>query len=217
VFPYEGVYFALITAFYHWQGSGVSTSPSTADVHLAVSRDGRHFSRPGPRRPFMRTGMDGTFDSKWIYPILRPVRMGDALWIYYFGHNTDHSSRLDAKAKHHEAAISRAVIRVDGFVSADADYEGGWFLSAPLRFSGSRLELNVDTSAGGMARVEIVEESGKPISGFTLAESDPLTGNSLKTVVSWQGNSDVSMLAGKAVRLRCKMRSAKLYALQFVN
>jgi hypothetical protein len=161
--------------------------------------------------------MEGTFDSKWIYPVLRPVRMGEELWIYYFGHNADHSSRLDVKATKHEAAISRAVMRVDGFVSADADYEGGWFLSPPLRFSGSRLELNLDTSGGGMARVEIMEESGKPIPGFTLAEADSLTGNSLKMVVSWGGKTDVSMLSGKPIRLRCKMRSAKLYALQFVN
>ncbi len=217
VFPYEGVYIALIPVFHHFRGSGAEASPSTSDIQLAVSRDGRHFSRPLPRRPFLRTGPDGAFDSKWIYPVLRPVRMGGELWIYYFGQNIDHSHRLDPAAKGREAAISRAVMRVDGFVSADADYEGGWFLSPPLRFNGSRLELNLDTGAGGMAKVEILEESGKLIPGFTLADADPLNGNKVRMTASWKGSKDVSPLAGRTIRLRVRMRSAKLYALQFVE
>ncbi|MCC6393803.1 MAG: hypothetical protein IT167_24610 [Bryobacterales bacterium] len=217
VFRYEGVYIALIPVFHHFRGSGAEAYPSTSDIQLAVSRDGRHFSRPLPRRPFLRTGPDGAFDSKWIYPVPRPVRMGDELWIYYFGQNMDHSHRLDPAAKGREAAISRAVMRVDGFVSADADYEGGWFLSPPLRFKGSRLELNLDTSAGGMAKVEILEESGKLIPGFTLADSDPLNGNNVRMTVSWKGRKDVSPLAGRTIRLRVRMRSAKLFALRFVE
>lgn len=217
VFPYEGVYLALIPVFYHWSGTGVSTVPSTFDVQLAVSRDGRHFTRPGPRQPFLRTGPAGSFDSKMIYPTLRPVRMGNDLWIYYTGTNHDHASRIDAKSPQEEVAISRAILRLDGFVSADADYEGGTILTPPLRFQGSRLELNVDTSAGGVVRVEILEESGKPIRGFTMHEAEEITTNDVKAVVKWTGGSDVSRLAGKPVRLRFLMRAAKLYAFQFAS
>lgn len=217
VFPYEGVYLALIPVFHHWQGSANQAWPNTSDIHLAVSRDARHFTRPGqPRRPFLTTGMDGTWDSKWIYPALRPVRMGDELWIYYQGTNHDHGSRLDAKAKQEESAISRAILRLDGFVAAEADYEGGTLLTAPVRFTGKRLELNLNTGAGGMARVEIVGEGGEPIRGFTLAEADQLNGNSVRMTATWNGGKDdVSSLAGKPVRLRIQMRAAKLYAFQF--
>lgn len=215
VFPYEGVYVALIPVFYHWRGTGVHTAPSTSDVQLAVSRDGRHFTRPGKRVSFLRTGMAGAFDSKWIYPVLRPVVRGDEMWIYSFGTNHDHSSRVDPEAQAEEAAITRAVMRVDGFVSADASYEGGWFLTPPLRFAGSRLELNIDTGAGGWARVELLDGNGKPIPGFTIAEADELNINSVRAVASWEGRADVSALAGKPVRLRVKMRSAKLYSFRF--
>jgi len=216
VFPYEGVYLALIPVFHHWQGSAVQAWPSTGDIQLAVSRDARHFTRPGPRRPFLSTGMDGAWDSKWIYPALRPVRMGDELWIYYTGTNHDHASRRDPKATQDEAAISRAVMRLDGFVAAEADYEGGVFMTPPIRFTGSKLELNLNTGAGGMARVEILKESGEPIRGFTLAESDQLNGNSVRMHASWNGGkTDVSALAGQAIRLRVKMRASKLYAFQF--
>lgn len=215
VFPYEGVYLALIPVFHHWRGSSHGAWPSTGDIHLAVSRDGRHFVRPGERRPYLTTGRDGSWDSKWIYPVLRPVRMGDELWIYYFGTNHDHARRLDAKASKEENAISRAILRLDGFVSAEADYEGGVLMTPPLRFEGSKLELNLDTGAGGWARVELLEESGKPIPGFGMPEADELNGNDVRMTVTWRGKADVSALAGKAVRMRIRMRAAKLYAFQF--
>jgi hypothetical protein len=216
VFPYEGVYLALIPVFHHWRGSGHQAWPSTSNVQLAVSRDARHFTRPS-RRGFLSPGPDGAWDSKWIYPVLRPVRMGDELWIYYFGTNRDHSHRLDPASSRHETAISRAVLRLDGFVSADADYEGGTLMTPPLRFEGSRLELNIDTGGGGMAVVELLEGSGKPIPGFTRHEADPVNANSVTKVVSWGGRSDVSALAGEPVRLRLRMRATKLYAFQFTR
>lgn len=85
----------------------------------------------------------------------------------------------------------------------------------PIRCSGSRLELNLDTGAGGLGRVEILDASGEPIPGFTFVEADHLNGNNVRTVVSWRGKSDLSALDGRSVRLHFKMRSAKLYAFQF--
>lgn len=148
---------------------------------------------------------------------MRPVRMGDQMWTYYFGMNRNHSHRLDPAATMEETAISRAVMRVDGFISADADYEGGTFLTPPMQFTESRLELNIDTGAGGMARLEILEESGKRIDQFSFHESDEINANRVRQVVTCGGDPDVSLLAGKSVRLRIRMRSAKLNAFQFAG
>jgi hypothetical protein len=41
--------------------------------------------------------------------------------------------------------------------------------------------------------------------------------NDVAHVVKWQGRSDVGPLAGRPVRLRFVMRSAKLYAFQFAK
>lgn len=43
-------------------------------------------------------------------------------------------------------AISRAIMRLDGFISADAPYEGGQLATPSIRFEGSGLELNLDTA-----------------------------------------------------------------------
>ena len=182
---------------------------------LAVSRDAIHFQRVGDRRPFLRLGREGAFDSRWVWPMVKPVPMGDELWIYYVGTNTDHSMRRDPKAAESRTAISRSILRLDGFISADAGYGGAWLLTPPLTFQGSRLELNLDTGAGGWAQVEILDAGGKPIPGFGMAQADPINANSVRFPVTWQGRGDVSALAGRPVRLRIQARACKLYAFQF--
>jgi len=219
VFPYleaDGVYVSLTALFHHWGKPGYDSFPDTGDVRLALSRDRRHFHHVS-REPFLRPGPAGSFDSKWIWPMPSPVRMGDELWFYYLGMNRTHSRDVDPEGSGAKSGISRAVLRLDGFVSADFDYAGGTLLTPPLTFTGSRLELNLDTAAGGMGRVEILDASGAPLPGFTLRDADPLNGNSVRMAASWKGSTNVSALAGKPVRLRFKMRGARLYAFQFKN
>jgi hypothetical protein len=221
VMPYreaDSVYVALAAMFHHsWQERGTPTPdrPDTGDVALALSRDGKNFNRVGSRKPFLGVGPAGAFDSRWLWPMPGLVRQGNEIWIYYYGMNIDHSWRVDPQSPSVQTGISRAVLRLDGFMSADFDYTGGTILTPAIRFEGSRLELNLDTGAGGLGRIEIQDEQGRPIPGFTLADADFLNGNSVRMTASWKGNPDVSSLAGKPVRLLIKMRSAKLYAFQF--
>jgi hypothetical protein len=213
----EDVYVSLTSMFYHWNHGGGHSAPDTSDVRLAVSRDGRHFTRPGGRKPFLSVGPEGAFDSRWLWPLSGPIRMGDELWIYYFGSNIDHSRRVGATSATPLNLISRAVMRLDGFVSADFGYTGGTLITPPLKFEGQRLELNLDTGAGGSGQVEILDAMGVPIPGFTMADADQLNGNNVRSLASWTGAADLSSLAGRIVRLHFRMRSAKLYAFQFAG
>jgi len=111
--------------------------------------------------------------------------------------------------------MGRAVQRLDGFYSADADYAGGWLVTPPVVFAGKRLVLNINTSAAGHARVGLVDAGGKPIPGFAAADCDLILTNDVAHVVSWKGKPDVSKLTGKPIRLRFEMRSTKLYAFRF--
>ena len=52
-------------------------------------------------------------------------------------------------------------------------------------------------------------------SGRATADCDPITGDNLERTVTWKGESDLSALRGKMVRLRFYMRRARLYALKF--
>jgi len=220
VFPYGDtgdVYIMLAQAFWHWIPVGNDkVEPGMRDVRLAVSRDSKTFTRVAGRRPFMRPGLAGAFDSKQIWALPNPVIMGDEIWIYYTGMNWDRADRTDPAAPGGQrlSGIGRAIMRLDGFVSLDAPYAGGEFTTPLLKFEGSRLELNVDTAGGGSVRVEILSDDGRPIPGLSGDASSWLVGNSVKLPVPWPA-VEVNALAGKPVRLRFVMRDAKLYAFQF--
>ena len=218
VFPYEDAYIMLAQAFWHWMPRG---APGTRDVRLAVSRDSKVFGRVGNRAAFLRPGPGGQFDSKQIWALPNPVRMGDELWIYYAGMNWDrvNPAGVDPQAPdgNRLSGISRAIMRLDGFVSADAPYEGGELVTPAIRFAGKKLELNIDTGGGGSVLVELLEENLEPIEGFTRAEAAPVNGNSVRMPVRWGEVSDVGALAGKPVRIRFMMRDCKLYAFQFTD
>lgn len=221
-------YIALPTCHSHWKYTyvreGKSHSfPQTIDVQLATSRDGIHWSRAPGRRPFIRHGVEGTFWSKMIMPSGDIIPVGDELWFYFGGLSVPHGAGSGPEL----TGIGRAVLRRDGFISADAAYTGGELTTRPLVFAGSKLLLNLDTGAGGTVRVEIQDQAGNPIPGFALEDADEINGNYLQVPARWraeavgklrraEGDPDVSALAGRPVRLRFVMRDARLYSFQFV-
>ena len=65
--------------------------------------------------------------------------------------------------------------------------------------------------------MEIQDKSGAALRGFTAEDADEINGNYIRKVVTWNDSSDVSLLAGKPVRLRFVMRDTKLYSFQFIR
>ena len=127
-----------------------------------------------------------------------------SLWMSEGLHQADRASRL-----------RRYTTRVDGFVSAHADYAGGEFVTRPVVFEGSELVLNVSTSAAGGVNVDIQDDRGIPIEGFAMSDCHEVFGDSLERTVTWSGGKKLGDLAGKPVRLRFLLRDADLYSLRF--
>jgi hypothetical protein len=107
------------------------------------------------------------------------------------------------------------VLRLDGFISVNAGFEEGEFITKPLTFSGSKLEINYSTAGAGRIRVELQDSGGKPIPGYALDDCDPIRGDAISGIVTWKENADVSRLAGRPVRLRFVMNEADVYSLRF--
>jgi hypothetical protein len=112
--------------------------------------------------------------------------------------------------------LERLTFRTDGFAAVHAGYQPGEMLTRALTFSGSRLTLNLSTSAAGGVFLEIQTPDGVPVPGFAMTDCVELNTDDLARVVSWKNGSDVSSLAGKAVRLRFRLKDADLYSMQFV-
>ena len=182
-----------------WPASGLSESV------FMTSRDGVHWDRRF-MEPFLSLGSDpDSWTDRNLYVGVGVVPTGSAeMSVYFMEHYRRPSIRL-----------RRGALRTDGFVSVNAPYVGGEFLTKPLTFEGDKLVLNYTTSVAGGLRVEIQDVEGQPIDGYRLSECVEIFGDEIERVVSWENGADVGSLAGRAVRLRFVMAAADLYAIQF--
>jgi hypothetical protein len=199
-YPYgANAYFMYPSAFYHFHEN---TFQGLVDMQFAVSRDGIEWMRHD-REPYIARRPD----EKGLYMASGLVRQGDKLYLYYGVYYSPHGTAMDPRNH-----ITRAELRLDGFVSVDAGPEPGRLVTVPLTFSGTRLELNV---AGGEVRVGLLGEDGAELDGLRLEDCDSISGDHIATQVSWGGRSDLSHLAAQTVQLVFGLRDAKLYAFQF--
>ena len=155
---------------------------------------------------------DRTFREAFIRPGLDRARWGNRS--NYAALNVVPTSPEEMSV-YHVGSGDRFVLRTDGFASVHAGADVGELLTRPLRFTGKELVVNYSTSAAGSVQVEVQDASGKPIPGFTLADSRNLVGDAIEQLVTWTKGSDVSSLAGQSVRLRFVMHEADLFAIQF--
>lgn len=179
--------------------------PGLSDAVFLTSRDGLHFDRTF-MEAFIRPGHDPrNWTDRNIGVAFGVVPTSpEEISLYYVEHYRHPSCRL-----------RRATLRVDGFASVRAGYAEGEVVTRPLLFSGGRLAINYATSAAGNVQVELQDEAGRAIPGFTLGECPEIYGDELERLVRWNGTSDVSALAGKKVRLRVRLKDADLYAFRF--
>lgn len=185
------------------------------DIQLEVSRDGVNWKRL-PMPTYIPIGTYDGDDIKQVYIGHGMIKRGDEIWQYFFGDTKYHSPYTK---DNDVRAVYRVAQRLDGFVSADTPYEKeGMIITKPLVFKGNRLVLNINTSAAGFTQVGILDESGKPVDGFSVDDCVYININSIEHEVEWlKKGKDLSSLEGKTVHLQFRMRGSKLYAMQFVK
>lgn len=179
---------------------------------LMASRDGVQFKRwneaflpPGPERP-------GSWQYGHQMAAWQLVETKSSLP----GAPPELSLYAQERYWHGEGvALRRYTLRLDGFVSARAGWKGGRLLTKPLVFSGAQLELNFSTGAAGSLRVEIQDEAGTPLAGFSLADCPEMFGDTVGRCVTWQGAAELAEIAGKPVRLLFELKDADLYSFRF--
>ena len=134
----------------------------------------------------------------------------------WYTHNQLHFAEGRPTDPPNRGQVCRAVWREDGFTSLEAVTEGAC-ATAPLIYSGHRLQVNAWTRFAGEVRAELATASGETIAGRAFGDCDPITGDALRHTVTWKGESDLSPWAGETVRLRLRLRRARLHAFQFVS
>ncbi len=189
------------------------------DTSLAISRDGIHWQRPD-RSPYISMGLTDEWDANFLMMGVGMVRQGNRIYQYYNGVDLTHGGTRgmtdEERAQWRRwGKIGRVVQRLDGFCSADADYNAGWLITPPIIFKGSRLRLNLNTSAAGSVKVAILDLEKRSFPGYSFDDCDEVMTNDVAHEMTWRGNPDISQLEGQPVRLFFLMNSTKLYAFQF--
>lgn len=111
--------------------------------------------------------------------------------------------------------LRRYTLRLDGFVSASAGWNGGSLLTKAITFQGDELELNFATSAAGHVRIEIQDVKGNPIPGFSLDDCPHYFGDSVSKTISWNDDPKLASLMGKAVQVLFELKDADLFSFRF--
>jgi hypothetical protein len=178
------------------------------------------------------TSRDGVTFHRWGEAFIRPGPATKDTWVYgdnfIFWGMIQTKSHLDGAAddislyategywEGTSTSFRRYTLRQDGFVSATAGWKGGRLQTKPVVFDGTQLELNFATSAAGSIRVEIQDSDGKPLDGYSLADCPEIFGDTIARTVVWKDDSkDVSLLAGKSVRLLFELKDADIYSFRF--
>jgi hypothetical protein len=178
------------------------------------------------------TSRDGVLFKRWNEAWVRPGPRRHGSWVYgdqlvFWGMVETASALGDAPNELSlyctedywqgtDVSFRRLSLRIDGFVSLRATWRGGEMVTKPIVFEGGNLSLNASTSGAGSIRVEVQDEAGQPLPGYTLADCPEILGDDLALVVRWRKGGDLRPLAGKPVRLRFVLQDADLYAFQFV-
>ena len=188
---------------------------STVDVQLATSRDGLLWGRP-ERVPIIERG-----EYECVYSRRDLVALTDEEWgLPFMGTHHRHDFKTYDNDEQSDASAVEwrwALWKHDRLVALEAQGEARFTMVQKL-CHGTEMRLNYETERGGWVRVELVEppvtppEPVEPFPGYGLDDADPLAGDELSRVVTWNGRSDLSDLKDRLVSIRIHMARARLYS-----
>lgn len=189
----------------------------TTEVRLVTSRDaGKSWQRVGDREAWLPCSEAENGYDRLAFAT-SCVTVGDEDWHYYSAWDGDHLTFFaDGRPFYAERMrmnrTALATIRKGGYVSLDASGPAE-LLTKAFAFTGN--ELRVNATPGENFKVELQDESGTPVPGFTLTDCSRLEGDGVDQVIRWGEKDRVAEMTGKPVRLRVAMTGGSLYGFRF--
>lgn len=223
-YPHESCTIAFPWIFTVNNDARYGNQEGPMEIQLAVSRDLREWERPF-RTPIIEFSPPGGWDSGSHVTESLAIRVGDEIRLYYGGANYTHGTpvlytptfpengKLTGRKDPYTGSVGLVTWQLDRFVSVEGPSHGGTLTTVPLKFSGKRLEINARTKNAGSLLVEILDAADHPIPEIGL--SVPFQGDSLRETVSFEGNPDLSMLQGRAIKLQFRLTDAELFSFAF--
>lgn len=207
--PVTGGYVALINYY--------DAALQTMCLQFAASRDGLQWWRPDIR-PALPNQPLGDYGGGLIWQMHQPIVEKDRMYVYYSGAEGIHSAIVDTRFQPQIEVPGGSVL---GFRKGTLPYYGAlcraswevdrlWALASVVggpmpveavtrsRELGQReIAVNVRAKKGGQLRAELLDSVGKPVPGYTLADSEPVTGDHRRATLVWAGKRLAPMQASK--------------------
>lgn len=178
-------------------------------IQSYTSHNGLQWNRV-PGGPVVEPGESGDWDSEVIHVGKDLLPLGPERVVVPY-HGTRYPHKYPRWKEVLKAGRRSWVCWPPGAAVCPQSGVGGNLLANPLRPAGREIRLNVRTRRAGEVRVEVV---GVP--GRSMADCDPVVGDSLSMAVHWQGEADVGAPADEPVRLHFKLRAAELFGFEWV-
>ena len=232
-FKVKGGYLGMIT-MYH-------PITQTQDLRIAASRDGRVWWFPD-RRPCLANPPLGDYGGGLMWQSQRLILDGDRLYVYYGATEGPHRQISDSRAPSVQAGIETVIDhgahflpfnsalcrsswrldRVYALISSAGGPTIGTAVTVPQPLSGKTLWVDLMTRPPkkssrssfdeGYIQVELIDEGGRALPGYTHDDCNTLKGDHKELQVSWKGGSKTPE---RAVKARFYLKRAFLYGFEF--
>ena len=108
-------------------------------------------------------------------------------------------------------SIGLATLRLDGFASLDASFDGGTVVTTPTLLEGETLALNVKADYGEV-RVELLDADGAPLPEYSAEDCLPIHEDGVAVPVRWRNRISLTPLVDQPCALRLTLKNARLYS-----
>ncbi|MBQ8509107.1 MAG: hypothetical protein IJ493_04285 [Clostridia bacterium] len=173
------------------------------EATVMTSRDGVSFRRTN--EAFLTPGIEN--GDNWVYGDGYIVRGMVETASDFKGEPNELSLYVGTGYRARPVTFERYTIRMDGLFSWGAGFEGGEVLTKPLTFDGGRMSVNFETSALGYLQIDICDENGEPLEGYSTGR---LFGNTTARPCDFA--KSLAALSGQAVRLKVSMKDCEFYS-----
>jgi hypothetical protein len=141
-----------------------------------------------------------------------PIRFGDKLYVYYRGMAGRHKPYEGKDEPFNQGGgFGLATLRLDGFASLDASYDGGRITTKPFRTQGRQLRVNAKAEAGRL-RVEVLDDSGQALPGFGRDDCRVMQVDRVDEPIGWKANASLDSLKNRPIQLRFHLENVRLYS-----
>jgi hypothetical protein len=195
------------------------------DIELITSRDGIAWERPFRKELFLARSKPGLFDSRTILSNSTPVVLEEEIRFYYGAANVAPLDGVKSEPAE-RSGVGLASLPLDRFagltpvarseqLSLRKPLENtGQVTLKPLDLKGCT-EISVNADAGkGVIRVELLDEAGYRVRGYSRDEAGAIQGDSLRHKVTWKDRRLDNLPPGRYL-LRLHLERATLFAVSF--